>query len=113
MNVPTAPVNTEVYVCLKDMEFNAIAQLVSRAEDVKSTLMSALVNLVTTEAPVPIYLKAIDAHVRQDMVALIVKKKGLTVKTILVLREPCAKMNQGSTTTRAYADLDTLALIVI
>lgn len=97
----------------KDTEFNVTAQLVSQAVDVKLTLMSAQVILVITAVPVPIYLKATDALARQDMVALTVKKKGLTVETTPVLKEPCAKTNQDSITTHAYADLDTLELTVI
>lgn len=100
-------------VFLRDMVSNVTVQLVSQAVDVKLTSTNAQASLAIIAVLVLTFLKDTVARVPLDMVASIVKKNDLTVETTRVLREQCAKMNQGSITTPAYADPDTLASIVI
>lgn len=92
---------------------SATVQLDSQDVDVKSILMNVQANLVTMAEHVLIYRRATGAHVQQDMVALTVKKNGLSAETTPVLSELCAKMSLDLTTTLVYVGLATRVLTVI
>lgn len=75
--------------------------------------MNALLNLVTMEEPVLIFLKATDANVLQAILELIVKKKDLIAEMTHVLNVQCVKTNLVITITLVYVALDIQELIVM
>lgn len=83
--------------------FSVSVRLVFRVADVRLILMSVLHNLVSTEAAVQIYRKAIAVNVHQDIQAKIVKKKIVIAKLIHVQRVQCAKMSLVTAISHAFA----------
>ena len=59
------------------------------------------------------YLFCLDVCVLPDILESIAKTKGRIVRTILVLLEPCARMNLDTKTILVYVGLDTQELIVM
>lgn len=112
-NVRAALVSTAVCASRKDTESSAIAQPVSLADVVRLIWMNVLASLATMVDLAQTFLKDTGAHVPQDILESIAKKRNLTAETIHAPKELCAKMNQDTITTHAYADLVTLVQIVI
>lgn len=92
--------------------FNVIALPGFRVADAKLTLTSVLANLVTTGELVLTCRKDTDVPVLLVTVVSIAKKKNQTVEMIHAQNAPCAKMNQDTIISLAYADQDTLELTV-
>lgn len=107
------PASMEVYVFQWVMEFNVSVQQDFPEEDVKLTSMNVLLSRVIMVELVLIYHKAISVSVHQVILESTVRKKGRTVRTILVQLGQCAKMNRDTRIIHASADPVILESIVM
>lgn len=107
------PVNTEVYVFPWVTASSVSVRQDFREEDAKSISTSVPRSRVITAVRARICRRVINASARLVIPELIVRRRDRIVRTIRVLRELCARMNQDTRIIRVCAGLDILVLIAM